>query len=407
MKKAFILTVAICLLCVATRLFAQPMLPPLPFEDSYRGAADSSVIAARVRIHNTYYKSPNDSLKMLYAVRKYNKQGRIVYQQWYNFITHKEMYTALYKYDSNGYFTESEEKITNQYEDFNYHAVKKSQDGFTYMYEKSGDSLLAKVIPMNDSGELVVKTAYSRNSSGIYSAKKYFYDGTFYKEKVYPIGKFNPRPFFNIYIGLDRMFECRYDTLSLITDTLRSSDSIYVTVRYRNSNNICFKILKKFDTQKHLFALQSFEIIPEEYAIKLYFSQPYDGYDLFGINYMSTTNQLLLRHQFQCADTILKTNIKLLEIENQEYLKKVDPLFFYTTFKNGYKYKEERFLLVRDNTASLEKVQDRYYPDGNNLLHLVKSYRANYLSRFGPYTMFFRYYDDAFIDEINEYEYFD
>jgi hypothetical protein len=382
----------------AINLFAQPLSPPYPFEDAYLGYPDSVMLLAKVKTDKTYYQSRN-SVKSLYTVKEFNKQGRLVSQKWYNFISHNEMYSATYEYDSNGFFVLSKEKITSELDNFDFFSRKKSDTG--YFVRGTPENPMGEVIPINERGELVVSTIYKKDSLDGYLADKYFFDNSFYKQEKCPYWLYNQQFYSGIYIDTNKIIEFNYSNLHFRADTIKSIDSLSISIKGKIDNEEYFKILKKNNSQTNNFEIQEIYYIHNN--LKILFSSWRGGvYCITYLDQSNLQNKLLLEHRLISFDAI-KQKIRLNEVGAINQLQAMNGAVFYTSFKNGNLLKEEQFSL--DN--AITKMQEKHY-SRNNLLSSITIYAPRFSVAFGQFSeSFLQSYREDSIEEIHEYEYFE
>lgn len=389
----------ILVLFLAVSMNAQPLLHPYAFEDDYIGAPDSTMLLAKVKTHKTYYKSSYDKQKSLYMLEEFNKQGRLVSQKWYNFLSHKEMYSATYEYDKTGFFTLSKEKITSELDNFDFYSRKKNDVG--YFVNGTPDNPMGEVIPNNDKGELVVNTIYTKDSLGGYMAKKYFYDNSFYKQKLCASWQYNQHLYNGLYIDTNKSLDFYYSKTYFKADTLISGDSLKISIKDKGDNKEYFKILKIKYNLTNAFEISELDVVN---TIKVYFSPWRTG--VCCITYIDVSNfqnRLLLEHRLIADFEPIKQKIWLKEMNNIKQLQGMSGALFYTAFKDGYLFQEDRYSL--DN--SITKMQEKHFGK-NNLLLNIKSYAPHYAEIFVPFSQSFQTsYKENSIEEIHEYEYFE
>lgn len=395
-----------------TLAFTQPSYPPIAFEDDYRGKANLVFKAAKVKIKRTYYKFKEiQRADILYNIFEYNEKGFLVSQKWYNLYSNKEMYSAYYEYDKDDFFTSCVEKITNEFDDFDTYFSFKMW--FRLNIDGSMGYDMGDKIPVDKDGKAVVKTLYKRDSLGGYIAKKYFYDGSFYKEKECPFWKYGPQLYENLYVNKDKSINYTCSVLHYYADTLyQSKDTLNICIKAKGSKENCVNILKT----KHNDELIITEIDRIFAQTKLYFSYENsfsddgDGTTKSKVktirysSYGNTNNEFLLIHKFQSLDSfrlLLHDRIELGEIHNTNYFDAIGGCAYYTNFKNGYLYNESQYAI---GANSIEKLRDIYYIN-HNLVSEKVYYPACYdLERF---SRAFNYNQKDNVIEINAYEYFD
>ena len=388
---------------------AQPPYPPIPFEDDYRGKIDMVVKSAKVKIKKTYYKfGEGNEPNIVYITREYNKKGFLTNQKWYNLLSKKEMYSAYYEYDSEDYFTSCLEKMTSEFDDFDYFSRKLKNDG--YPATGTEENPLGEIIPIDKDSNTIVKTLYTRDTLGGYIAKKYFYDGSFYKEKECPSWQYGPQPNVGLYLNRDKtvdyLYSYRYEA-----DTLyRSADTLNIRIRVKATNVDYLRILKI----KHNNNFITTEVDKRLRKMRLYFSYQNSAFDdgivrselksITYLNYSIAPVRFLLIHKFQSLDSFripLNDRIELKEMQKLDAFITNEGLVYYTNLKNGGLFNEERYHLAYSN---IQRLDETYYGE-NNLIKEKIYFPASFeLDRF---SRAFDYNQKNSVAEINEYEYFD
>lgn len=387
---------------------AQPPYPPLPFEDSYRGKADLVLKAAKVKTQRTYYKlEEGNEPNILYNIREYNIKGYLTNQIWYNLLSKKEMYSAHYEYDNDDYFTSCVEKITKEFDDFQYFSKKIGENS---MFANFIEYPNGEAIPVDKESNVIIKTFYKKDSLGGYIAKKYFYDGSFYKEKVCSFQEYGHQPYANLYLNKNKSIDFIYSDSYYITDTLyQSPDTLNIRVQVKENNTDCFRILKI----KHGNEFIITEI--DKILVKTKFQFSYINFRmgdniknlLNSITYLTydinSIDRLILLHKIQNLDDSeisLSHEVELKEIDNHDYFVNIKGALYYTSYKNGELYTEEHYAIGNN----LQKLRDVFYTN-HNLIKEKTYYSACY--ELETFSKAFNYKQKNSVEEIYEYEYFD
>ena len=393
-----------------TLAFTQPSYPPIAFEDDYRGKANLVFKAAKVKTKRTYYKfKESQRADILYNIFEYNEKGFLVSQKWYNLYSNKEMYSAYYEYDKDDFFTSCVEKITNEFDDFD------TYFSFKMWFWLNADGSIGydvgDKIPIDKDSNTVIKTLYEKDSLGGYIAKKYFYDGSFYKEKKCPFGEYGPQSYVNLYVNEEKSIDFVYSDLYYYADTLSSSkDTLNIHIKSKATNKDCYNILKvKLDKA---FIITEIDRVFNQTKLYFAYRNLFNGgntrSEIKSITYLNysgiAANRFFLLHQFQSLDTsrlLLHDRIALKEIYDTNYFDSSVSCGYYTNFKNGYLYNESQYAIGADR---IEKLRDIYYIN-HNLVSEKVYYPACYdLERF---SRAFNYNQKDNVIEINAYEYFD
>lgn len=393
------IALTIILFTIAINISAQPLLHPYAFEDDYVGMPDSTVLLAKVKTHKTYYKSSSDKSKYLYCTKEFNNKGRLINQKWYNFLSHKEMYSATYAYDETGFFTSSKEKITEELDNFDFYSRKKNDVG--YFVNGTIDNPMGETIPQNNKGELIVNTVYVKDALGGYVAKKYFHDNSFYKQKVCPSWQYNQHLYNGLYMDTNKSLDFYYSKTYFKADTIVSGDSLKISIKDKADDKEYFRILKIKYNPTSAFEISELDVIN---TVKVYFSQWRNGVCCVTyVDVSSFQSRLLLEHRLIADFEPTKQKVWLKEMNNIKQLQGMNGALFYTVFRDGYLFQEEQYSL--DDTIT--KMQEKHFSK-NNLLLNVKSYSPHYAEVFGPFSQSFQNsYKESFIEEIHEYEYFE
>lgn len=391
---------------------AQPLSPPIPFNDEYRGTADLIMKAAKVKTKRTYYKFNEGNVQnILYTDFEYNKKGYLVSQKWYSLLSKKEMYSAYYEYDNEDFFTSCTEKISKDFDYFEECSRKRTNEGYPVNYTDTNP--FGETIPADKDSNIVVKTVYSRDSTGGYFAKKFYYDGSFYKEKALPFWQFGPLFYDNLYINEDKSIDYVFSEKYFKTDTLyQSADTLKIRIRIKQNNLECVGILKI--KQNNIFVITEIDRMFDKMKLSFSYQNSFlldDGTrrsEIRSITYLSykiNYERLLLIHKFQSLDTTrisLYNRIELNDMHNpnMQYFIHAQGCINYTNFKDGYLDSESQYSIGLD---SVQKLRDVYY-GGHNLI----SEKIQYSASFGliPSSRSVNYDYVTKIVEINMYEYF-
>lgn len=391
---------------------AQPVSPPFAFEDSYEGKADYVAKYGKVKIKKTYYKLGNGSQpSTLYHIFEFNKSGFLVNQKWYNLLSKKEMYSAYYTYNSDNFIISCVEKITNEIDAYNYHSRQLANNGY-FLVNSTGDDWAGQ-IPMDKDSNLVIKTLYSKNPLGGYIAKKYFYDGSFYKEKISPTVEYGPELYENLYINQDKSIEYVYSNSFYKADTLyQSADTLNISIKTKRANLECFRILKIRNNNRFIIT----DIDRVLVKMRLHFSYRNSFIDSNGLlrreinsitylNYNAVDVRLLLVHKFEDLDNSqqsqLNNRIELTEINNQDFFERAQSCLYYTKFKDGDLFSEEQYSIGVDKIRKLRDIKFTH--------HNLVSEKICYNACFGLISLSkaLDYDNIDSLEEINVYEYFD
>jgi hypothetical protein len=394
----------ISLKCIA---WGQPLLRPLPFEDIYNGVYDFTMREAKVKKKITYFRTKNtENAKMLYSVFEYNRGGYLVNQIFYNLKTDKEMYTAHYEYDSENYFKSCLEKITKEIEQYQTPPAKITNDNDFY-YDKNGEP---ETMPADKDSNWVVKSIYQRDSIGNYKVRKYFHNGTFYKEKEHPFWERSPFMFENMYVNTKNTIDYIFSSKMYKSDTIyKAKDTIVIRVMSKFTNEITHRLTKVRINDEFVFT----EVDRIPFQMKLYFEyrNTLGKYgkvknDIKSISYMSSRFSIykcfLIHYFYNNGNLPLNGSIELTDIFKSWYYNEnfLDGCFQYTYFKNGKKTREN---LLSTNSEGMKKFSDIYFTD-NNLIFERVQYKASFgIERSS--ILFDHNVDEAI--EVNEYEYFD
>ncbi len=387
-------------------LVAQPRAIPIAFEDNYRGESNRTIKSAQVKTKRMYYKFNGGSeSNILYYDFEYNRKGFLVNQKWYDLLSKKEMYSAYYEYDKDDVLTSCTERLWGEaVQTFNV----LSPDG-SISYEFGG------LIPQDKDSNTVIKSIYKRDSLGGFSAKKYFSDGSFYKEEMRSFWAYRKQLYEKLYINKDKSIEYVFSDLYYVADTIyKSVDTLNIRIKTKKTNIACYDILKIRHNNE--FIITDIDRIFEK--LKLHFSYQNsfmlnDGTrrsEILSITYLSynvVPERLLLLHKFQSMDGSripLNDRIELNEItdlNDVDYLNNVGGCIYYTRFKNGYLSDESHYAIGFDK---VEKLEDIYYSSHNLIAEKVHYPSSFNLER---YEDLFRYSRKEDVIEIYAYEYFD
>ena len=385
----------------------QPLYPPLAFEDFHNGVYDFAMKEAKVKKKRTYYlMDGTETSKKLYTIFEYNQGGYLVSQTWYNLKSGNVMYSAQYEYDTENYFKSCFEKVTKDLEDLEEPPAKITNDN-DFFYNKNGEP---ESIPADKDSNWVVKTIYQRDSMGNYKAKKYFHDGSFYKDKEHPFWERTPFLFENMYVNRNHTIDYVFSLKMYKNDTIyQSKDTIIINILSKFTNKISHKLIKV--KLNEVFVIVELERIFQ--GMKLFFDYESTSTltgkktnEIKSITYVSSLFRLykcFLIHYFYNGELLpLNSIIELNDIYKSNYYNKnfLDGCFKYTYFKNGQKSRET---LISTDSEGMKKFNDIYYTN-KNLIYQKVQYRASFgIERSSK--LFNHDVDEAV--EINEYEYFD
>lgn len=380
-------------LLIYVNTYCQPLAVPYPFEDYYLGGIDSVFALAKIKAHRIYYRQSNSLDKSLYREELLNKKGQILTQKWYNFISHKEMYVADYVYSDTGIIISSTEKITEYLDEFDFHSRK--LDNQLYFVNTTPDNPMGEYIPNNTNGERIVKTKYSKDSLGNFFTKKYFYDGSFYKETI--VSRLYE---FGLYMDEKKIVDFYYSSKDFVADTINEENRLRISIKQKGNGKEYFKVLKKLYQNK--FEISELDFVTD--SIKIYFSTWGTGYHITYIDLSNIQQKLLLEHRFSAISFLdIKGKIALKEIDDIDRLRGMNGAYFYTKFTDGYLSEETQYSLE----DGITKMQEKYYEAKYNLVSRIVAYSPHYPFIFGPFATSFRGYNQPFIEEIHEYEYYD
>jgi hypothetical protein len=394
------------LIFYSCKVLGQPLLRPLPFEDIYNGVYDFEMREAKVKKKKSYFfMNDSETSKTLYSVFEYNRGGYIVNQIFYNLQTGKPMYSAHYEYDEENYFKSCEEKVTKEIEQYAVPPAKMTNDN-SYFNDKNGEP---EFMPCNKDSNWIVKSMYERDSMGNYKVKKYFYDGTFYKEKEHPFWERSPFMFENMYVNKDLTIDYVFSPKMYKTDTIYpSKDTVIITARSKFTDELTHRLVKVRFNDDFIFT----EIERIYIGMKLYFRYSNIIKDakiknsIEAITYISNriTNghKSFLIHYFYGDKESLIIPIELIDFFKSGYYNDnfLDGCTKYTYFKGGQKKQESLFAT---DSGGIKKFNDIYYTN-KNLIYQRVQYRASFgIERSS--ILFNHNVDEAV--EINEYEYFD
>jgi hypothetical protein len=393
------------LLLYSSIAFGQPMLRPLPFEDILTGVYDFEMREAKVKKKKSYFlMNGSETSKTLYSVFEYNRGGYIVKQVFYNLQTGKPMYSAHYEYDAENYFKSCEEKVTKEIEQYAVPPAKMTNEN-GYFNDKNGEP---EFMPCDKDSNWIVKSMYERDSMGNYKVKKYFYDGSFYKEKEHPFWERTPFMFENMYVNKDFTIDYVFSPKMYKTDTIYpSKDTVIITARSKFTDEVTHRLVKVKFNDEFIFT----EIERIHMGMKLYFrySNILKGIkvknSIEAITYMSKqyTNghRSFLIHYFYGDSESLTIPIELIDFFKLGYYNDsfLDGCIKYTYFKEGQKTHES---LLSTDSEGMKKFNDIYYTN-KNLIYQRIQYRASF-GKERSSILFNHDVDEAV--EINEYEYF-
>lgn len=390
----------------------QPLSPPKAFEDSYKGLVDDKMKAAKVKTKKTYFRTIGDSgPTILYTALEYNIKGYLISQKWYSLVSKREMYTAQYEYDNNDKLASCIEKITKNYDFYNGWSRKRTNEG--YPVNDTPENPFGEMIPCDKDSNIVVKTIYKRDSVGNYRAKKYYSDGTFYREVEYPFWQFEPQFYDNLYISGHRDIDFICSDHYFKADTIyASADTLKININLKRNSLNFFNILKT--KQNKVFVISEIDRVLDN--MKLYFSYQNAGFSdattrnriqsITYLSYKKRPDKFLLVHKFTDIDTIripLHDRIELIEMHNNnmQYFIDTHGCINYTIFKDGYLHIETQYSLGFDRVS---KLRDILYTKRN-----LPSERIQYEASFGliESSSMLNYDYVEKIVETNEYEYFD
>lgn len=388
------------LLLLSLHIFSQPLLPPYPFEDTYGGRCDSMIKLAGVKVNKTYYRTSQDTNKFLYCIEEFNKNGFRKTLKMFNFKTHKEMYSATYGYSLNNFYSSCEEIITSDIDNFDFYSRKKDDNG--YFVGGTETNPMGEIIPRNKKGELIVKTIYSLDLNGICTAKKYFIDNTFYKQKRYSSWGDSLPPYYSLFFDKNKEINFSYSNSKFLQDTFKLGDSICITIKSRNTMRDIFKIIKIKNNFNYVIA----ELFLISESVKLCFST-WSSLFTNSITYFdisNSQNRLLLEHRFndEAFNETFNEKIELNEIYDFEKLRAMNGALFFTDFVGSRLYKEVQYSIENE----IIKMQEKHF-DKNNFPSKITAYKPHFDNIFGPFSLFFREYDQSSIEEIHEYEYYE
>jgi hypothetical protein len=404
----------IILIFLSVSIFAQPLPPPNPFEDHYLGGQDDAMLDARVKVHRTYYKTSYQNEKSFYNSKEYNKEGRLVSQKWYDYISQELLYTATYDYYSDGQIRTSTELITDAFDAAQIFATQSSGLAENILQAPLNEG---QPIPQNPQKQYVVKTDYNIDTFKQLIAKKYFFDGAFYKMQrcVYRPDDIHH----SIGIYLDSMFTPSfYCDNAYLTDTTRSNDSIIVTVKYQY-NPVDSVVVIYAKEQANMPTMLNSILVSDR--MKIYPSYNYEHESenpseykarIRSITYISQLNKtssLFLEHKFLIGSTSLRRKVWLpqMDVGNFERIRNMGGAVFHTTFEEGYLKKEEEFspgYPLKEGTIT--KMREIYY-GSNNLISKIIIYPPHYADCYGPFSSSFQTSEfGKHTEEIHEYEYF-
>lgn len=414
----FLLYTAINLLVIKN--WAQPYLPPRAFQDDYVGKINFNMKAAKVKKEKIYFRfDKTQNTNKLYIFREYNRNGYIVNQKYYSLKSGKEMYSAHYEYDKDNYFLSVIEKITPEYDNFEWYSRKLDIAGMPM--NNTAENPLGDSIPVDKNGDVMVKTKYIRDTLDGYLTRKYFFDDTFYQELICYYGIYGPNHDVKLFLNKNKLVELDYSNSFYKTDTIfRSLDSLELSIKYRNKDLEYCKVLKrKIDNE---FQITDIELSPV--IMKLRFSYENAGVLDDGIrinrlksiiyyNDKSISEEPLLIHKINYSDTIgsklmnkipLELELRLgtdFDIQTiKRHLTDKDGCIYYTRLSNGALRQEVHYALEND----VQKMRDIYYT-GRNLVLKVVYYPTCY--NLGPFSTSFDSHQKSNVEEYHEYEYFD
>ena len=388
---------------------AQPKVPPRPFEDSYTGRPDFNIKLGKVKTQLTYYHFENAPEAILYTERNYNKKGFLLSQKWYNLLSKKAVYWANYEYNENDSLKSCFEKMSKECDHFNTNSMKIDNN-----FQPMGDPIDG-VIPVDGEGNTVVKTIYQSGQYGGYVAKKYFYDGSFYKEKICNFLDYGFTAPYGIFINKNKTIDLDYDKRFFFTDTIyQSADTIIFYLKTPENDKTYgityFKILKVKSHNE--FVISEIERFKVTNQMKLRFS--YQGRsntdhidnEIQSITYSdnyTANSKLILEHRIEFLDTVpmpLIERVELNEMYNKLYFFGTKGGLYYSFFKNGSLYNEVHYA-ISDDVEKLRSIKYQRY----NLVDEKVFYPAAY--KYEEFSQSFDYNEKGNVKEINRYIYFD
>jgi hypothetical protein len=403
LQQSKIILFLICYNCIS---WGQPLLRPLPFEDIYNGVYDFEMKEAKVKKKKSYFlMNESETSKTLYSVFEYNRGGYIVNQIFYNLKSGKEMYTAHYEYDKENYFSSCVEKVTKEIEQYPIPPTKVTNDN-DFFYDKNGEP---ELMPADKDRNWIVRSIYQRDSMGNYKVKKYFHDGSFYKEKEHPFWERSPFMSENMYVNTNFIIDYFFSSKMYKTDTVhQAKDTMLIFVKDKFTNEITHRITKVRINNE--FVIIEVDVLG--FQMKLFFNYINSAVsgklkcEINSIAYMSSGFNIykcFLIHYFYREDNLsLNSPIELTDIFKSWYYNKnfLDGCFIYTYLKNGQKSSEN---MLSTDWKGMKKFYDIYYTN-KNLIYQRVQYRASF-GKVRSSKLFNHDVDEAV--EINEYEYFD
>lgn len=390
---------------------AQQEVPLRPFEDSYDGIPDFNIKLGKIKSHKIYRKV-NSNEERLYIERNYNRNGFLISQDYYDLMSKKIMYSAHYEYTKNDSLFSCVEKMSRDYYHFDAYSMKISNDGqplnlFT-------DNPMADTIPMDKDGNTVVKTIYQSGLYGGYIAKKYFYDGSFYKEQECNFLDYGFTRPYGIFINKNKTIDLDFDRRFFITDTVyKSADSIIFYIKAPENEKTYgmsyFKVLKvKRNNEFIVSEIDRLINLINLHELRIRFSYLNMGNSsncinsiTYSKNYIGS-HELLLEHKIEFFDpfeTPLLERIELKDFYYNQYFSMIGGGLNYTSFKNGSLYKEVHYSLIDD----VEKLRSIKY-QSCNLVDEKVIYPSAY--QYIDYGLKVHYSERAETKEINRYIYF-